>query len=100
MGLVFLGTALGLVAMGLTLALGHPLWLGLLVLSTMGSGTVLIFAALVMCVPRAGQLCYRPDPRDRPAGIAATYPAPTRRGPPAPWEGGRLGRQAPASVAG
>ena len=46
MALVLAGTLLGLVAMGAALAMGQPVWLGLVVLSSLGTGTVLVWAAL------------------------------------------------------
>lgn len=54
MPLVFLGTALGLMAMAAALSLGQPLWLALLALSGMGSGSVLVFAAMAHRLPRRG----------------------------------------------
>ena len=66
MALVFLGTALGLMAIVAALSLGQPLWLGLLALSGMGSGSVLVFAAMACGQPRRGA----------PATVGHRFPAP------------------------
>ena len=44
MGMVLLGTVIGLVGAVMALMLGHPFWLALLILSCSGSGSVLILA--------------------------------------------------------
>ncbi|MGY6412422.1 MAG: hypothetical protein ACXIUV_15535 [Alkalilacustris sp.] len=45
MGLVFLGTAIGLTGMVMALFVGHPVWLALLMVPAFGSGSVLLLAA-------------------------------------------------------
>ncbi len=48
MGLVLLGTVIGLVGVGAALVAGHPVWLALLMMPAFGSGAVLILAATAM----------------------------------------------------
>lgn len=45
MGLVLIGTVVGLIGMVMALLAGHPFWLALLTLSASGTVSVLILAA-------------------------------------------------------
>ena len=52
MGLAFVGTALGVIGMVMALLVGHPVWLALLMLPTLGSGSVMILAASMIILAR------------------------------------------------
>lgn len=57
MGLVLLGTAIGLVAMVGALMVGHPFWLAFLMMPAFGSGSVLILAATLVFRARPQRRC-------------------------------------------
>ena len=74
-GLVFLGMALGLCGMVMALAMGHPVWLALLVLPAFGSGSVMLLAAGAMMLDRtrAAAGSTPAGPHALPGGAAARF---------------------------